>query len=164
MSDEIMTTANTDSSDKTNTRKLQGLHTSSSSSSPDSQSVPASLLYFCFSVAHWGTVLASNMAMTLACLWPPCWCHISFKKKRKKTNTLDFCPRSEIPRSGRIVIISSGQCNGQEGSGLNKVEIVPDSWLAAGKKASQPVEEWWITPNCEMQSDLEAWNWRLRTC
>lgn len=46
--------------------KLQDLHTSSSSSSPVPQSVPASLLCFCVSVSHWGTTLGCNMAMTSA--------------------------------------------------------------------------------------------------
>lgn len=80
MSDEIMIGANTDSSDKINTRKLQDLHTSSSFSSPASQSVPESLLYFCFSVSHWGTTPGSNLAMTLACLWPHAGVTFHFKK------------------------------------------------------------------------------------
>lgn len=61
--------------------KLQDLHTSSSSSSPVSQSVPASLLCFCISVSHWGTTPGSNMAMTSACLWPHAGVTFRFKKR-----------------------------------------------------------------------------------
>lgn len=163
MSDEIMTTANTDSSDETNTQKLQGLHTSSSSSSPDSQSVPASLLYFCFSVAHWGTVLASNMAMTLACLWPPCWCHISFKKKEKNKH---FRLLPQVRDSSLRYDCHHKLWSMQRARRLRAQQSRNCTWLLTLCWEESIAACWGMMDHSKLWSAecLEAWNWRLRTC